>query len=68
MADYRPSIGFLTMAQATERLGVSQFTITRMTKDGKRAVFQDQRNGRVRLVEADDIAGLERPVKDEARR
>ena len=59
---YQPPAGFLTMATAQGRLGVSKATLHRMVQAGKLAVYRDQRNQRVRLVKIDDVERLAQPV------
>jgi len=55
---YRPPEGFLTMAQAEERLGVSKATLQRRVQRGWLRTYGDARDTRVRLIRAEDIECL----------
>ena len=57
-----PPEGFLTMAQARERLGVSKMTMMKLVQRSGIEVFQDQRDARVKLVREQDVERLQRPV------
>lgn len=59
---YRPPEGFMTMAQAQARLGVSKPTLSRMVHRGELETFRDPRNRRVRLVKIDAVDQLTRPI------
>ena len=61
---YEPPEGFMTMGQAQARLRVSKPTINRMVRAGKLATYTDPRNGRVRLVKAEDVERLTQPVPE----
>jgi excisionase family DNA binding protein len=61
---YQPPEGFLTMAQAQERLGISKATLQRLVKNDGITVYRDPRNKRVRLLKADDLARLRQPVPE----
>lgn len=61
---YRPPDGFITMGDAQRRLGVSKVTIVKIVKDAGLATYRDPRNGRVRLLRAEDVARLEQPVPE----
>ncbi len=58
---YKPPEGFLTLAQAQERLGVSRTKIWEMANDGTFEVFEDPRDRRYRLVRVEDVENLGRP-------
>jgi excisionase family DNA binding protein len=60
---YTPPAGFLTMAQAQERLGVSKATMQRRVRDGVLEAYEDPRDNRVKLVKAEDVDRLRQPVK-----
>jgi excisionase family DNA binding protein len=64
MADgsYRAPEGFLTMAEALKRLGVAKATLQKRVRDGTLPVYRDPLNKRVRLVRAEDLEQLRRPV------
>jgi excisionase family DNA binding protein len=59
---YRPPEGYLTMAQAQARLGISKPTLNRMVSRGDLETYRDPRNRRVRLVKAEDVEKLSEPV------
>ena len=61
---YRPPEGYLTMAQTQARLGVSKPTLNRIVNRGELETFRDPRNRRVRLVKAEDVERLSRPVPE----
>ena len=61
-AMYKPPDGYLTMARAQAVLGVSKATLHRMVRAGKLATYDDPRNARVRLVKAEDVEALTKPV------
>ena len=65
--NYRPPAGYLTMAQAQERLGISKPTLQRMVRAGRLATYADPRNRRVRLVKADDVERLTQPVPEQGK-
>jgi len=65
MADtYQPPEGYLTMAGATEQLGVSIVTLRKLVKDRGLQTFRDARNGRARLLRVDDVERLREPVPE----
>jgi hypothetical protein len=65
MADtYRPPDGYLTMAGATEQLGVSIVTLRKLVKDRALQTFRDPRNGRARLLRVGDIEQLREPIPE----
>jgi excisionase family DNA binding protein len=61
---YEPPAGYLTVAQAQERLRVSKATIARIIHEQRLPVYRDQRNKRVRLVKVEDVEQLAQPVRD----
>ncbi len=61
-AEYRPPAGFLTMRQAQERLGVSKATFQRIVRRRALVTHLDPRDTRVKLVKAEDVEQLTRPV------
>ena len=58
---YQPPDGYLTLAQARERLAVSHTKVWMMVKDGTLRVYEDPRDRRVKLVRAEDVEALARP-------
>ena len=64
---YRPPDGYLTMAQAQARLGISKPTLQRMVRAGRLATYADPRNRRVRLVKAEDVEQMTRPVPEQGK-
>ena len=65
MADtYRPPEGYLTMAGATEQLGVSIVTLRKLVKDRALQTYRDARNGRARLLRVEDVERLRQPVPE----
>jgi hypothetical protein len=63
-ATYQPPEGFLTMAQAQVRLGISKATMQKRVRDGVLETFRDPRDTRVRLVKAEDVERLRQPVSE----
>ena len=61
---YRPPNGYLTIAQACARLGISRATIQRMFGRGELTTYRDPRNRRVRLVKTEDVDRLYQPVPE----
>jgi excisionase family DNA binding protein len=59
---YQAPEGYLTMAEALERLGVAKATLQKRVRDGTLPVYRDPLNKRVRLVKAEDLDQLRRPV------
>ena len=59
---YQAPEGYLTMADARERLGISKTTIAKKVRQGLLPTYQDHRNGRVRLVKVEDAERLGQPV------
>lgn len=66
MSDYRPPEGFLTLAQARERLGVSKATAQKLVREAGLEVFNDHRDKRVSLYKESDIDRLMQPVRRSA--
>lgn len=65
MADtYQPPDGYLTMAGATEQLGVSIVTLRKLVRDRAIPTFRDARNGRARLLRVEDIERLREPIPE----
>jgi len=63
-ATYRPPNGYLTMAGATELLGVSIVTLRKLVRDKGLQTFRDPRNGRARLLRVVDVEQLAQPVPE----
>src|SRR3954466_12152006 len=59
---YQAPEGYLTMADARERLGISKTTIAKKVRQGLLQTYQDHRNGRVRLVKVEGGERLGQPV------
>ena len=59
---YQPPDGFVTVAEAQRRLGVSKVTIVKIVREAGLKTYRDPRNGRVRLLQAEDVEQLTRPV------
>jgi predicted site-specific integrase-resolvase len=59
--DYRPPDGFLTLAQARERLGISRMKAWAWAKEGVLPVYEDPRDKRVKLVRVEDVERLAQP-------
>ena len=59
---YQAPEGYLTMAEALGRLGVAKATLQKRVRDGTLPVYRDPLNKRVRLVKAEDLDQLRRPV------
>ena len=57
-----PPSGYLTVSQARERLGVSRMTMYRLLRRYNVPLYADPRDARVRLVKADDVERLTRPI------
>jgi hypothetical protein len=69
MADraYEPPAGFVTMAQAQARLGVSKVTLLKLLRLAGVQIYSDPFDKRVRLVKEADLAQLSRqpiPIED----
>lgn len=59
---YKPPDGYLTMAQAQARWGVSKATAQKMVREAGLEVYRDPRNKRVHLFQVEDVERLMRPV------
>jgi hypothetical protein len=59
---YRPPEGFLTMAQATEQLGITIVTLRKLVRRTGVQVYQDPTDARVKLLKAEDVKRLRQPV------
>ena len=58
---YTPPGGYLTMAGATDRLGVSIVTLRKLVRERGIQTFRDPRSGRVRLLRVEDVERLMQP-------
>jgi len=54
----------VTMAGATELLGVSIVTLRKLIKDRALQTYRDARNGRARLLRVEDVERLREPVPE----
>lgn len=61
-SEYQPPEGFLTLAQARQRLGVSRMTMYVLVRRQRLTMYTDPRNTRVKLLRAEDVETLSRPV------
>jgi hypothetical protein len=59
---YKPPEGYLTMAQAQARWGVSKATAQKIVRETGLEVYRDPRNKRVHLFKAEDVERLMQPV------
>ena len=64
VAKYRPPEGYLTMAQAQERLGISKVTFHRLVRRASLPLHRDHRDSRVRLLRITDVDRLMEPVPE----
>ena len=64
VAKYRPPAGYLTMAQAQERLGISKVTFHRLVRRAGLPTHRDHRDTRVRLLKITDVDRLVEPVPE----
>ncbi len=53
---------FVSMREAQEILGVSNFTIWRMVRDGELAAYQSRTDRRKKLVRRSDLEALRQPA------
>jgi len=60
-SQYQPPDGYLTLAQARERLGISRTKAWTMVKEGILTVYEDPRDRRVKLVRLQDVASVAQP-------
>ena len=58
---YQPPRGYLTLAQARERMAISHTRVWMMVKQGVLTAHGDPRDRRVKLVREQDIEHLSRP-------
>lgn len=65
-AKYRPPLGYLTMAEAQMRLGISRATLQRMARRGQLTLYRDPRNRRVRLLRIEDVDRLTQPIPEQS--
>jgi len=68
VAKYRPPAGYLTMAQAQERLGISKMTFHRLVRRAGLLTHRDHRDARARLLRIADVDRLMEPVPEPAER
>ena len=47
--------GYLTMAEARARLGVSKMTMAKMVRAASVETYQDPRDARIKLLKAEDV-------------
>ena len=64
IARYRPPDGYLTMAQAQARLGISKVTFLRLERRAGMPTHRDHRDVRVRLLKIADVERLMEPVPE----
>jgi hypothetical protein len=53
--------GYVTLAEAGERLGISKTKAWSLARSGALKVFDDPRDGRVKLVRLEDVERLAKP-------
>ncbi len=53
--------GYLTMAQARARLGVSKVTMARIVRSSSVRTYEDPRDARVKLLRVEDVDRLAQP-------
>jgi excisionase family DNA binding protein len=68
VAKYRPPEGYLTMAQAQARLGISKVTFHRLVRRAGLPTHRDHRDTRVRLLKITDVDRLMEPVPEQGER
>ena len=54
--------GYLTMAEARARLGVSKMTMAKMVKAAGVETYQDPRDARIKLLKAEDVERMGQPI------
>ncbi len=59
---YQPPAGYMTLKQAQERLGVSKTKAWQLARAGRLPAHTDPRDGRVKLVRAEDVERMMQPV------
>ena len=53
--------GFLTMAQARDRLGVARATMVRIVRNAGIQTYEDPRDARIKLLKLEDVERLAQP-------
>jgi hypothetical protein len=56
-----PPEGYITLADAAQRLGVSKTKAWALAKSGVLKVYADSRDARVKLVRVDDVDRIAQP-------
>lgn len=64
---YTPPEGFMTQAQAVERLGISRLTFRKLVDVGRIKEYEDDLDTRVRLFRVEDVDALKRTPRPKAR-
>jgi excisionase family DNA binding protein len=59
---YQPPEGYLTMAQAAERISVSLVTLRKLIQRRGIQTYQDPGDARAKLVKLEDVARLREPI------
>jgi DNA-binding MurR/RpiR family transcriptional regulator len=54
--------GYLTMAEARARLGVSKMTMAKMVRVAGVETYQDPRDARIKLLKTEDVERMARPI------
>jgi len=54
--------GYLTMAEARARLGVSKVTMARIVKAAGAQTYEDPRDARIKLLKVEDVEQMGRPT------
>jgi hypothetical protein len=54
--------GFLTMAEARVRLGVSKMTLAKLVRAAGVKIYEDPRDARMRLLSVEDVDEMARPT------
>jgi hypothetical protein len=54
--------GYLTMAEARARLGVSKMTMAKIVRAADAEVYQDPRDARIKLLRAEDVERMAQPI------
>jgi excisionase family DNA binding protein len=63
-SERRPPAGYLTVAQARDRLGVSKMTMFRLMRREHVPTYRDPRDARLRLLKVEDVDRLMQPVPE----
>ncbi len=53
--------GYLTMAEARARLGVSKMTMAKVVKNASVQTYEDPRDARIKLLKIEDVERLAQP-------